>query len=223
LRSFFEVWCDVVFGRVVPVLVFGLLLSVKVSGLVQLLQVGVGDGRPLTFFAHVVQQGTSVMFLGFLVLLFSVRRTVIGPRSSIGGVLVALAGTFSVAIPVGARVVEDNPTTLFLSSALIMAGTLWSVASLAFLGRCFGILPEARGLVTRGPYRWVRHPLYLGEIISVLGLVVATLSAPLLAVFLVGCGLQYWRALNEERALTEVFPEYADYRRRTYRLIPGVH
>ena len=49
------------------------------------------------------------------------------------------------------------------------------VAALA-LGRCFGVLPEARGLVTHGPYRLVRHPLYLGELAAMGGLLVASPS-----------------------------------------------
>jgi protein-S-isoprenylcysteine O-methyltransferase Ste14 len=76
------------------------------------------------------------------------------------------------------------------------------------------------GLVIRGPYRLVRHPVYLGELISILGMVVATLSPALFGLFLATIALQYWRTINEERALAEVFPEYGEYRRETPRLVP---
>jgi len=66
------------------------------------------------------------------------------------------------------------------STALVVAGELvtlgfgaWLLASVLALGRCFGVLPEARGLVTHGPYRIVRHPVYLGELGAAAGLVLA--------------------------------------------------
>jgi len=79
-----------------------------------------------------------------------------------------------------------------------------------------------RGLVTRGPYRWVRHPVYLDEITAMLGLLLPILSARNLAVFALFCALQLWRTRHEEAALAATFPEYADYRRRTPRLLPGL-
>ena len=102
--------------------------------------------------------------------------------------------------------------------ALISAG--WLLASVLALGRCFGILPEVRGLVTRGPYRYVRHPVYLGELGVLSGLVIgaptiwnATCAAAIVAAQVVRMGL-------EERALEAEFPAYATYALRTPRLLP---
>ena len=91
------------------------------------------------------------------------------------------------------------------------------------LGTCFGVLPDVRGLVMRGPYRIVRHPLYLGELVSALGLVVGT-SRPLPALLAwAACvAVQIVRTRYEEEGLRAEFPEYEDYARRTSRLIPGV-
>jgi protein-S-isoprenylcysteine O-methyltransferase Ste14 len=107
--------------------------------------------------------------------------------------------------------------------AVTVAGGLWMVLSVVFLGRCFGVLPEARGLVTRGPYRLVRHPLYLGELTAVLGVVLGS-REPLWAglTWLVCVGLQLVRTGYEERNIRAEFPEYAEYAARTKRLIPGV-
>ena len=70
------------------------------------------------------------------------------------------------------------------STALLLAGDAiaalsagWVLTSVLALGRCFGFLPEARGLVTRGPYRLVRHPVYLGELGMAGGLLMASPSA----------------------------------------------
>jgi protein-S-isoprenylcysteine O-methyltransferase Ste14 len=214
---------ELLFGRALPAAAFGLFLFAQASGLVRELGAGSSGSTSILFWAHLGQRTLATTFMALIVVLFVVRRPRIGKRSSWPGKIAAFAGTFGLMVPVAAGVVQDNLTVLLLSSGLMWAGTGWAIVSLAFLGRCFGMLPEARGLVTRGPYRWVRHPVYLGEMVAALGLVVATLSAPLFALFALWCGLQYWRARNEERALAAVFPEYAAYRRRTGRLLPGLH
>ena len=113
------------------------------------------------------------------------------------------------------------PVGLLLAGDLLaFACSLWLLASVLALGRCFGMLPEARGLVTRGPYRLVRHPVYLGELGVCAGLVI---GAPTL--WNAGCavvilGAQIVRMGLEERALETEFPEYGEYARRTPRLLP---
>jgi protein-S-isoprenylcysteine O-methyltransferase Ste14 len=103
----------------------------------------------------------------------------------------------------------------------LVAGAWMLVAALA-LGRCFGVLPEARGLVTHGPYAVVRHPLYLGEFGACAGLVVASPSARNFALAVVFAVAQTARMRMEERELAHQFPEYAAYAARTPRLVPGV-
>jgi protein-S-isoprenylcysteine O-methyltransferase Ste14 len=88
------------------------------------------------------------------------------------------------------------------------------------LGRCFGVLPEARGLVTGGPYRVVRHPLYLGELGACAGLVIASPSGWNFALAVVFAVAQGARMRMEEQELSHQFPEYGAYAARTPRLIP---
>jgi len=84
------------------------------------------------------------------------------------------------------------------------------------------ILAQARGVANRGPYRWVRHPLYTGELVSALGVALTVGSAAAMAVWLALCGLQIYRAAREEQLLLRALPEYRDYRRRTAALLPGI-
>ena len=113
------------------------------------------------------------------------------------------------------------------STAWLVAGEVVALASCGFLlasvlalGTCFGVLPEARGLVTRGPYRLVRHPVYLGELGACAGLVLGAPSAWNLTAAAVLLGAQLVRMRLEERALETEFPEYAAYAAHTPRLIP---
>lgn len=115
------------------------------------------------------------------------------------------------------------------AGALVIAGEIIAMAGSAVLfagaftlGRSFSVLPEARALVTTGPYRYVRHPVYLGEIIAYSGLLLASLSplnAALAGLFCVG---QFLRMGLEERALKSAFPEYAAYAASTPRLLPSL-
>ena len=100
------------------------------------------------------------------------------------------------------------------------AGVVWILVSVLALGRCFGVLPEARGLVTRGPYTVVRHPVYLGELAACAGLTIAALSPFNVACFAVLCAAQRVRMGMEERALAREFSEYEAYAARTPRVIP---
>ena len=74
---------------------------------------------------------------------------------------------------------ESASTGLVLAGELVaLLGCAWMLVAALALGRCFGVLPEARGLVTHGPYRLVRHPLYLGEFAAMGGLLLASPVAP---------------------------------------------
>jgi protein-S-isoprenylcysteine O-methyltransferase Ste14 len=115
-----------------------------------------------------------------------------------------------------------GPGRQVVSDVLLVFGTAWAVWSLRSLGRNVSVLAQARAVVDQGPYRWVRHPLYAGELVSSLGVTVAMNSLAAVAVWLLLCGLQVYRALREEQVLLQALPAYRSYRSRTAALLPGV-
>ena len=114
------------------------------------------------------------------------------------------------------------PALVVVGELIAVGGCAWMLVAALALGRCFGVLPEARGLVTHGPYALVRHPLYLGELGAMAGLLVASPSPRNLLAGAAFAAAQVMRMRLEESALTREFPEYADYAARTPRIVPAL-
>jgi protein-S-isoprenylcysteine O-methyltransferase Ste14 len=215
-------WGRLLLANLWPAYLFAMPLLVRVWNLAQRWLDGGWDAS-LHARALLLQEVVTITFLGLTVLLFVIRRPVLGRHAGWRGGLVALVGTFLLNV-VGFLPVASSASTeaVLASSAVIVLGTLFTMWSLATLGRCFGLMPEARGLVRRGPYAWVRHPVYLGELTSALGMLIVKPHPIIVGLYLAFVGLQYWRTLFEEQALAEAFPdEYPAYRGRVSRLLPG--
>jgi protein-S-isoprenylcysteine O-methyltransferase Ste14 len=163
----------------------------------------------------VLRTGVALAFAVFTIGRAAPRRPSRSPVAFLA-CAVALAATIGFGEPGG-----TTPEAVIIAGELVAVGfAIWLLVSVLFLGRCFGILPEARGLVTRGPYRIIRHPVYLGEVGACAGLALAAPSLRNLAAVLAVIAAQLVRMRLEERALTEAFPAYADYARVTPRLVP---
>jgi protein-S-isoprenylcysteine O-methyltransferase Ste14 len=116
------------------------------------------------------------------------------------------------------------PREPVLVGVQIAAVTLMLWARVTFGGRSFhaGANPTEGGLVTTGPYRFVRHPIYLAIMLFLWAGAVTHHSIPSLLVRVVATAATAVRIVSEERLVVERYPEYADYARRTKRLIPFV-
>jgi protein-S-isoprenylcysteine O-methyltransferase Ste14 len=175
--------------------------------------------RPLLLALH---SASGAIFFGIIAAITIVRKEPLRRERRLIGWLLPFAVTLALAV-VGWYDPRDYPTpVLLLGTAFVVAGTGFTIYALRHLGRHFGVVSDVRGLVTTGPYRYVRHPLYAGETLTTIGFVIAVASPLTIAAFALGIALQIWRAKVEEQALTAAFPEYQQYARRTPMLIPLV-
>jgi len=91
------------------------------------------------------------------------------------------------------------------------------------LGRSFGIVAANRGVVSSGPYRLVRHPIYLGYLVTHAGFLLSNTSVRNVAIYAAAYVFQFARIYAEERILAQD-GEYREYLRSVrYRLFPEVY
>ena len=211
-------WRDLLLGRLVPSLFFSLFLARQLI----LLWSGFHGIKGPYDLLFLVQQLLALAYFTMLVVLYAVRLPQRGTDHRLAVIFVAFSGTFAAIsasfLPGGAR----REGLVLFADVLATAGLAYSVWGLAYLRRSFSIIPEARRLVTGGPYALSRHPVYLGEIATAVGVNLATggwLSALAIAYFIV---CEVLRMRWEERILLQAFPnEYPAYARRVPRYLPN--
>jgi protein-S-isoprenylcysteine O-methyltransferase Ste14 len=214
-------------ASLMPAFLFSLMAFSNAQGLLAMIQAGPAeDPKGLAHgWLHLLHQALTTSFSVLLCWLFLIRRPSAPGRGAGGWVsdVAAVAGTVIVlGLSLSPRSVEDL-LALATAEALLTVGLVIMVVSLASLGRSFGIMPRARGLVQSGMYRWVRHPIYLGEFLAFGGLLIFTFSGLSATVFTAFVALQVYRMIVEERTLREAYPAYDEYCSRTARLLPGVY
>jgi hypothetical protein len=147
--------------------------------------------------------------------LFVVRRDATKVGSPLDGAI-ALAGTFIVSALHDAGQLKDAELLPTAVQAVGVAG--WAV-SLSYLGRSFGIVAADRGLVARGPYAVVRHPIYAFEALFFVGYMIAVPEPRTFLIIGAWAALQVLRILREE-AIIEGYSEYKT--RVRWRILPFV-
>jgi protein-S-isoprenylcysteine O-methyltransferase Ste14 len=154
-----------------------------------------------------------------VVLLTVVRRpAAVVDRSMVTRLVATLsiAGVYFIR-PTGAALVPDVATALLsgLGLVVIITGKLT-------LGRSFGLMPANRGVVCRGIYRLMRHPIYAGYVVTHVAFVVAHPTPWNVALILTSDAALLVRAVYEERTLARD-PAYAEYVTAVrWRVLPGV-
>jgi protein-S-isoprenylcysteine O-methyltransferase Ste14 len=101
-------------------------------------------------------------------------------------------------------------------------GVVLTQVARVYMGRSFGILPANRGIVSKGPFRSVRHPIYFGWLMLSLGYAMSFASERNILLIAMTLPFMVWRIGQEEVHLS-ADPEYLRYMQRVrYRLWPGV-
>jgi protein-S-isoprenylcysteine O-methyltransferase Ste14 len=212
------------FGATAPILIlFGLALRGLLPQLRTDLSSAYVDGATLLLSLSLIVRTGTIIYMSILIFIFVVRRL---PIAKLEGVWPRILAVVSADLNIGVLAlpkVQMTLTTAIASSLLSALGTVATVLVLIWLGRSFSILPQARKLVTSGPYKWIRHPLYLSEQIAVVGIMLQFMQPWALLMVASSLALQLWRMRYEERILKRTFPAYSNYAAHTARLIPGVY
>jgi protein-S-isoprenylcysteine O-methyltransferase Ste14 len=154
-------------------------------------------------------------------------------RWEVGIRLVAVVAIILLARLPRARSFFQRPSPIPVSSItgaagliLCLAGFSLAVWARVHLGRNWGMpmsLKEGHELVTTGPYRYVRHPIYSGMLLAILGSALAT-GRVWLVLFVAMAIYCVYSARTEEGLMLQQFPEeYTRYKKRTKAIIPFVY
>src|SRR5713226_4390720 len=211
-------WRDLVFSRLFP----ALFLSIFLARQLLFVWGGLSSLHKPDDYLFLLQQCLALAYFTMLVILYSVRLPKRGTDHRLGVIFIAFSGTFSVLVagflPGGVR----RDWLVLPADVIATVGLAYSVWGLAYLRRSFSIIPEARRLVTGGPYRLSRHPVYLGEILTAIGINLATTGwlGAIAVLYFIACELL--RMGWEEDVLSRAFPaDYPDYAREVPRYAPN--
>jgi protein-S-isoprenylcysteine O-methyltransferase Ste14 len=119
---------------------------------------------------------------------------------------------------------------LFSGDPLIIAGQVLGLALIIYARITFGrqkfnisAAPADGPLLSRGPYRVIRHPMYAGASLLLLVTIIGHLSLFTAAIGLLILIIIPWRIHLEEALLKSTYPDYATYASKTKRLIPYIY
>lgn len=134
--------------------------------------------------------------------------------------LLAIAGCCTPLLAIPGVVVSDQAAQI--GAGIMLIGLCVQISAKAILFRSFGIVAANRGLKNQGPYRFVRHPMYAGYVISHFGYLIGWPSTHNIMLYTLALIIQMARLLREEELLSQD-PGYRAYMARVrYRLLPGV-
>jgi protein-S-isoprenylcysteine O-methyltransferase Ste14 len=210
-------------GKVLPLSVWIFFLALIILSMIADAQRMLHEGAPLESLLVLARVGLTG---AFMVLLATAYLTRIRATERAQGFL---QRSFPLLVFVGSIVgmglvqsLPGSPPFYLVAPGLVLGplGLCLSLWSVWHLRSSFSILAEARRTVVSGPYRYVRHPLYLGEALTLLGACLLIGTGIALLFWAVVTGLQLARAHIEEKKLSRALSDYQAYRRKTPFIFP---
>lgn len=124
--------------------------------------------------------------------------------------------------------VSTSPVVMLTGLGMIVAGMLYRFTAIYTLGRYFTVdvaIRQDHRIVNKGMYRYMRHPSYLGSLISFLGngFVLNNWISLVISFVPVLIAFMYRMNIEEELLVSNFGQEYLDYKKKTWRLIPFVY
>lgn len=175
-------------------------------------------GQYHAFFFKPLWLAETLLFM-VLAIAFAVRRDPVDRSRGVAEIIVPLVGSV---LPFGLLTTSPsiwmwgNSTLLIMIFLWMTIATLFTTWSMWILRRSFSITVEARALVTAGPYRWVRHPVYIGEVMAVFAVMVWRMSILNITIFTLFVSIQGLRAYWEEQKLLRTLPDYRNFADRSW-------
>jgi protein-S-isoprenylcysteine O-methyltransferase Ste14 len=167
---------------------------------------------------------SSFCLASFYMLLALLIMTRSPPKAQVDGLLPRIAAFVGTYLPWTIAFFGENDQALpnLASTACVLIGMIMMLVTIRHLGGSFSLVPQARSVVQTGPYRWIKHPLYLAEEIAIVGVVLKNLTPVTVIVLVLHIGIQICRIYYEEDLLRRNCPEYCNYEASRWRLIPFV-
>jgi protein-S-isoprenylcysteine O-methyltransferase Ste14 len=164
------------------------------------------------------------IWLGGAVLMGVLSLVRVPPRSAMVNLRSILSAAAMMTIPALMRPGTSSTGVLAdLAIVIELIGIAFTQISRIYLGRRFGLLPANRGIVSGGPFRLMRHPIYSGWLVLTVGFLMAYPTPRNIGMLFLSLPFLVWRMDLEEEHLNED-PEYRRYAAKTpYRLIPGIY
>lgn len=202
-------------GRVIAVAFFAVFFTVNAIGLL--------EEEPLESPLSTLVLVLTMAF--YILLIWAYLRRTPSTRTDMrwtSWFVAFLATAAPFALPMVSAGTREGGLVTSAAATVLAVGLVAMLWALGALGTNISVVPQAREVVSHGPYARVRHPLYFAELVNVVGICLASTGPWPWCVAAALLAFQVFRARREEDLLTRELPGYAAYKARTPMLVPAL-